>query len=74
MRRLKHRIKLLWLKRKWAIQSIYNTKEFRQANDFLELEKVVITLHHKAKRGGDKNEIAEAKGMMKIIEHIKEIE
>ncbi len=74
MKKLKHKIKLLWLKRKWVIQSVYNTKEFREARDFLELEKEVTRLYHKAKREDDKKEIAKAEGRMEIIDHIKEIQ
>ena len=73
MKRLKHKIKLLWLRRKWVIQSVYNTKEFKQARDFLKLEKEVLDLYHKAKREGDKIEIAKAEGRLEIIKHIKEI-
>jgi len=73
MKRLKHKIKLIWLRRKWVIMSIYNTREFREARDFLELEKEVIDLLHKAKREGNKAEILRSKGRMEIIEHIKEI-
>ncbi len=73
MKKLKHKLKLLWLKRKWVIMSVYNTPEFKKANDFLSLEKEVIKLYHKAKRGEDKQEIAKAEGRLEIIEHIKEI-
>lgn len=73
MKRIKHKIKLLWLKRKWIIQSVYNTKEFKEARDFLELEKEVISLYHEAKRGKDRIEIAKSKGRLEIIKHIKEI-
>ncbi len=73
MNKLKHKIKLLWLKRKWVIQSVYNTKEFREARDFLELEREVIKLLHKAKRENDKKEITKSEGRLEIIEHIKQI-
>lgn len=74
IKRLKHLIKLLWLRRKWVIESVYNTKEFKKAKNFLELEKEVKRLYHKAKREGDKMEIAKAKGRMEIVEWLKEIE
>lgn len=73
MRKLKHKIKLLWLKRKWVIMSIFNTPEFKQARDYLELEREVTKLYHKSKREGDKIEIAKSKGRLEIIKHIKEI-
>ena len=73
MNKLKHKIKLIWLKRKWVIQSVYNTPEFREARDFLELEREVIKLLHKAKRENDKKEITKSEGRLEIIEHIKEI-
>lgn len=74
LKRLKHKLKLLWLKRKWVIQSVYNTKEFKKARDYLELEKEVNRLYHKAKREDDKNEIIKSTGRLEIIEHIKDIE
>ena len=54
--------------------SIYNTPEFKKARDYLNLEKEIIKLYHKAKREKDKIEIAKSKGRMEIINHIKEIE
>ena len=74
MKKLKHKIKLLWLKRKWVIQSVYNTPEFKKARDYLNLEREIIKLHHKAKREKDEKEIHKSKGRMEIIEHIKSIE
>lgn len=71
--KLKHRLKLLWLRRKWVIQSIWNTKEFKEARDYLELEKDLIELYHKAQREEDKYEIARAEGRLEVIEHLKEI-
>ncbi len=73
MNKLKHKLKLLWLRRKWIIQSVYNTKEFKEARDYLELEKELIDLYHKAKREDDKKEIAKAEGRLEVIDHIKEI-
>jgi hypothetical protein len=73
IKKLKHKLKLLWLKRKWVIQSIYNTKEFREANNFLQLEKDLIDQYHEAKRGEDKIGIAKAKGRLEVIEFIKKI-
>jgi hypothetical protein len=73
MKKLKHKLKLLWLRRKWVIQSIYNTKEFREAREFLTLERELDDLYHEAKRSGNKYEIAKAKGRMEVIEHIKEV-
>jgi hypothetical protein len=74
MKKIKHKLKLLWLRRKWVIQCVYNTKEFREARDYLELEKELTNLYHKAKREDDKIEIAKAKGRLEVIEHIKNIE
>jgi len=73
MNKLKHKIKLLWLRRKWVIQSVYNTKEFRDAKFYLTLEKEVDRLFHKAKREGDKKEIAKARGRMEVVKWIKEV-
>jgi hypothetical protein len=73
MKKLKHKLKLLWLRRKWVIQSVYNTNEFKRAREFLELEKDLMDLYHKAKRGEDKIEIAKAEGRMEVINFIKDI-
>ena len=69
--KLKHRLKLLWLRRKWVIQSVYNNKEFKWAKYFLELEKEIKDLYHKAKREGNKIEISKAKGRIEFIKEIK---
>ena len=71
MKKLKHKINLLWIRRKWVIQSIYNTPSFKVARFFLELEKEAIKAYHKAKRGDDKKEIARAEGRLEVIELIK---
>ncbi len=74
MNKIKHKIKLLWLKRKWVVMSIFNTSEFKKARNYIELNKELINLYHKAKREGDKLEIARAEGRLEVIEHIKKIE
>lgn len=73
MKKIKRKFRLFWLRRKWVIQSVYNTPEFREARDFLELEKDLIKLYHKAKREEDKYEIAKAEGRLEVIDFIKEI-
>jgi len=70
---IKYKLKLLWLKRKWVIQSVYNTPGFKKAKDFMELEKEVTKLYHRALREDDKIEIARAKGRLETIEWAKEI-
>ena len=74
MKKIKHKIKLMWLRRKWVIQSIYNTPGFKKAKEYLELEKEVNRLYHQALRGGDKTEIARAEGRVEIVTWLKEIE
>lgn len=74
LKRLKHKFKLLWLKRKWVIQSIYNTEDFSRARFYLNLEREVIALYHKAKREADKKEIAKAEGRLEVLEWIKDME
>ena len=73
-KRLKHLVKLVWLKRKWVIQSVYNTEEFKKAKFYLDLEKEVTRLYHKAKREGNKITIARAKGRKEVVGWIKNIE
>ena len=74
MKKLKHKLKLLWLRRKWVIQSVYNTEEFKKAKYFLDLEKEVNRLFHKAKREGDKYEIAKSKGRLEAVKWMREAE
>lgn len=73
IKRLRHKIKLLWLKRKWVIQSIYNTSEFKKASDYLELEKEVDNMDHKAKREENKDEILRSEGRKEVVDWIKDI-
>ena len=72
IRQLRHKIKLLWLKRKWVIQSVYNTKEFSNAKFLLNLEKKAVGSYHEALRGKDSEEIAKAAGRLEVFERIKE--
>ena len=72
--KLKRRLQLMWLHRKWVIQSVYNTKGFKKSSEYLELEKETDRLYHKALRGGDKLEIEKAKGRVEIVKWLKEIE
>ena len=74
MTKLKRRLKLMWLRRKWVIQSVYNTKDFKKSKEYLALEKETDRLYHKALREGDKTEIAQAKGRKEIVKWLKEIE
>jgi len=73
IKRLRHRLKLFWLKRKWVIQCVYNTPEFKKAKDFMDLEKEVTKKYHRALRGEEKLEIAKAEGRMEAISWIKEV-
>ena len=72
--KLRRRLQLLWLNRKWVIQSIYNTKNFLRARELLSLEKEMNELYHEAKRGGVTIDIAKAKGRLEVVEWLKEIE
>ena len=71
MRKLKRKLKLWWLNRRWVIQSVYNTKDFIKAGDYLDLEKDVKRMYHKAKREEDKNEILRCEGRLEIVNWIK---
>jgi len=73
MKKFKHKIKLLWLRRKWIIQSVYNTPGFKEAGGFLEFEKEIIELYHKAQRENDKEEIIRGEGRLEVIEFFKEM-
>ena len=73
MKKLRHRLKLIWLKRKWVIQSVFNTKGFLRARDLLELEKSVQKMYHKAKREDDKKELLKSEGRLEIIKWLKDV-
>ena len=73
MKKLKHKLKLLWLRKKWILQSVYNTEEFKKASDLLKVEREWISDYHKAKREDDKLKIAKTEGGLEIIKKIKEV-
>jgi len=72
VRKLKHKLKLLWLRRKWVIMCVYNNQDFRKARAVLEIEKEWTDEYHRAKREDNKLKIAKTEGGLKVIEEIKE--
>ena len=74
IKKLKHAIKLVDLRKKWIDASIYKRKGLSKVEELIELEKEITDLYHKAKREGDKKEIARAEGRLEVIYWIKEDE
>jgi hypothetical protein len=72
MNKLKHKLKLIWLRRKWVIQCVYNTHEYVLTDKLLKIEKKVDKLYHEAKRGGGSASVARAEGRQEVISMMKE--
>lgn len=71
IKKLKHIIKLIELRKEWIDASIYNSKEASSVEKIIKLEKTAIDAYHEAMRDGEVKEIARAEGRLEVFDRIR---